>query len=220
MTTTTRTRTLRLISISLLAATAAAGLMGCEGGGGGRSSMDIAQPTKATEPAMVNDSAGDAEFIDGMIYYSQLNQQLADLELSGGLRPAVQELAEKIKRRESVDIAFLQAERTRLGITRAPRALENDPHAVDDRRRMQAASPEEADAFYVEHMIKHRLEIAKFAEAHAAGLSSPNLSYFCRTVSEDAGRELRELRSVQSAERTIPANARAGVRGLSNSRSR
>lgn len=220
MTTTTRSHTLRLISLSLMTATAAAGLMGCQGGGSGRSSMTNELPTRAPETVAMSDSGNDGEFIDGMIYFNQLNQQLADFVLSGGLRPAVQELAEKIKRRESVDVAFLQAERARLGITEAPRSLENDPHAVDDRRRMQAASPEEADAFFVEHMIKHRLEIAKFAEAHAASLSSPNLSYYCRTVAEDAGRELRELRSVQSAERTIPANARAGKRGLSNSRSR
>lgn len=211
-------RSLSRVGCLLVAVAGAAGLAGCQSGG--RGPVATSQPTPMGEetPAYnMGASVVDADFLDGMIYYAMLNMQLADLELSNGVRPEVQELAEKTKRRESVDLAFLQAERSRLGVSRAPRSLENDPHAMDDRRRMTATTGEEADAFFVEHMIKHKLEIAKFAESHAAMLTSPNLSYYCRTVADDAGSTLRELRSIQTVAQDVPINARAGLRGYTGS---
>jgi uncharacterized protein (DUF305 family) len=151
-----------------------------------------------------------------MARFAEINIQLSELELSNGQRPAVQELAEKIKRRESVDLAFLQAERARLGVNSKQKDLANDPQALDIRRRMQAATAQEADTFFVEHMIKHRLEVSKFAESRAANLHSANLSYYCRAVSEDSGAVLRELRSVQTVEQSVPVNARAGLRNYQN----
>lgn len=207
----------------VLACGLSAGLFsGCESGGSGRVSNE-SKPTVSTSPSAPTTAAvprvglNDAEFLDGMSRFAELSTQLAELELSNGKRPEVQELAEKIKRRESVDIAFLSAERARLGMGSRGQDLTNDPRSIDLRRRMQAATPEEADTIFVQHMIKHRLETAKYAESCLSYLNSPNLSYYCRSVSEDSGASLRELRSVQTAEHPIPVNARAGLRGYQGS---
>ncbi|MFN7019962.1 MAG: DUF305 domain-containing protein [Phycisphaerales bacterium] len=195
---------------------------GCDSGG---SSSSFSPQTPAmTESAggsdgrsKVDTAAYDAEFINRMTRFSELSMLLAELQLSNGQRPAVHELAEKIKRRESVDVAFLQAERARLSADSRGPDLTSDPQANDLRRRMQAATPAEADTLFVERMIKHRLETAKYAESCMAQLHSPNLMYYCRAVVEDSGASLRELRSVQSAEQPIPVNARAGTRGYQGS---
>lgn len=197
-------------------------MAGCEGGGSG-SHSGTSSPAASSSGSMESAvkaaaEAGslDGEFLDHMTRLAELSTHFAELELSNGQRPAVQELAEKIKRRESVDIAFLQAERTRLGIATRSVGIENDPQANDLRRRMQAATPAEADTLFVEGMIKHRLETSKYAESCLPYLRSPNLSYYCRAVTEDAGASLRELRSVQTAEQTVPVNARAGKRYQNN----
>lgn len=197
-------------------------LAGCESGGSTRS-YSPSSPAANNSAAVTEQAAGihsdafDAEFITRMMRSAELSMLMAELQLSNGQRPAVHELAEKIKRRESVDVAFLQAERARLGVAQQSSDLTNDPQANDLRRRMQAATPEEADTLFIQHMIRHRLETAKYAESCQQHLLSPNLNYYCRAVVEDSGASLRELRSVQTSEQPIPVNARAGQRGYQGS---
>lgn len=211
----TNRRPFRLVAVSATAA-AVAMLAGCSSGGrsGSSDAMSMTERDSQSDNLdMVTYATGDAAFIDSMLFLCQLNDFLAQYELSNGVRSEVQEVAEGIRRREAVNLEFLRSERARLGIQTPVQDFLAHPHAADDKRRLEVARGEEVDAFFVEHMIRHRLEVAKLAESHRASLESPNLRYFCRAVADDAGRELRELRSVQMTEREVPANARAGKRG-------
>lgn len=216
--------------LGLLGATgvaAAAMLSGCGGGGGAGGGVNGANrsPMTGESDPVIADAATpstvgmqDAAVLDAMINYSQFNCMIADAELSHGTRPEVQQLAEKIRRREGVNIEFLMSERARLGVSRPVPNFLDDPRAADSKRRLDGLSGPAVDEFFVEHMIRYRLEIAKLAESGSTSVESANLRYFCRRLADDAGPELRELRWVQTEEYAIPANARAGSKGYRGSR--
>ncbi len=203
----TSAQVVRSLHLSVLGAASIGGLVlsgGCSSGG-----MTKYQTTYApTAPAL---ASADAGFLEAAERSSGWAVHMSDLVIANGSRAEVKAAATTIRQRETANLAMLAKARTSLGMPAQASDHHTDSHMAMDEERLAAATGDDADMLYVQHMMEQRREMITLANFAAPQLRHPRLMALARALPDERNLELAELRRVQHAAKPVPTNSRAAL---------
>lgn len=175
-------------------------------GAGCASSGDVA--AQAPAPAAATASA-DARFLEAAERSSAWAVRMSNLVIANGARYEVKAAAKSIRARENVNLSMLAKERARLKMPAGVSDYRSDAHMAADVERLAAASGQEADDLYIQHMLEQRRDIISVAIAARPELASPSLVVFAGSTPPEREKDSADLRRVQFATSSVPEKSRA-----------
>ena len=204
------TSCVRHLATTLLRASLAAALLqtiGCTPGTGSTLPVAPVRPVGASVSV-------DAGFVRAAERSSAFAIRMAELQIANGAREDIKAAAQAIKGREAANLTLLAQERAGLGLSAAS-GFQDDPHMVFDTGRMAALQGEDADTFYVEHMLEQRRGMIDATILSQRDLRTGTLAVFARGLPGELDRDVAELKGVQHAAQVMPSNSRGnkGTKG-------